>query len=86
MKFESYLRQVGRNIRTVRTRTGLKQIDVHVGSGLTYRHYQNIEAGKVNITIETLFRLATFFSIRVEELVMEKALLEMLPGKPGKRT
>ncbi len=67
--FDGYLRQVGRNIRAARIRLGLKQIDVHVESGITYRHYQNIEAGKVNISLETLFRLAHLYKVKVEELV-----------------
>lgn len=69
MNFENYLRQIGQNIRAARTSRGLKQVDVQEGSGLTYRHYQNIEAGRVNVTVETLFRLALLFKVPVEELV-----------------
>jgi transcriptional regulator with XRE-family HTH domain len=73
MKFDTYLRQVGRNLKAARTRRGLKQIDVHEESGITYRHYQNIEAGKVNLTIETLFRLACLFDVGIEDLVKDSS-------------
>jgi transcriptional regulator with XRE-family HTH domain len=69
MRFESYLRQIGRNIREARVRCGFKQTDVNAGAGLSYRHYQNIEAGRVNVTVETLFRLSQLFNVGVEELV-----------------
>jgi transcriptional regulator with XRE-family HTH domain len=64
-----YLRKVGKNIRAARLRSGLRQIDVNERIGLTYRHYQNIEAGKVNLTISTLCRLATLFKAPISELV-----------------
>jgi transcriptional regulator with XRE-family HTH domain len=71
MKFDAYLRQLGKNIKAARTRRGMKQMDIHEGSGVTYRHYQNIEAGRVNVTIETLFRLAAILGVRIEELVRD---------------
>lgn len=71
MSFTVYLGRLGRNIKAARTRCGLKQIDVHVSSGLTYRHYQNIEAGRVNVTVETLFRLAKLYKVRIEDLVKD---------------
>ncbi len=70
--FSRYLRLLGRNIKAARASSGLKQIDVSTGSGLSYRHYQNIEAGKVNVTIETLFRLAKLYKISIRDLVNEE--------------
>lgn len=69
-KFETYLRQVGKNIKTARNQAGLAQIEVHEHTGITYRHYQNIEAGKVNVSLETLFRLAKLYRTGVEDLVV----------------
>lgn len=72
MKFQNYLQQVGRNIKAARVRRGFKQTDVEDEIGLTYRHYQSIEAGKVNVTLETLFRLSKLFHVSVEELLKDK--------------
>ena len=71
MSFPIYLRRLGRNLRNAREKSGLKQIDVHEWGGLTYRHYQNIEAGKVNVTIETLYRLAKLYKVKIEDLVKD---------------
>lgn len=69
MNLDGYLRRIGRNIRNARIRAGLRQIDVNMQIGLTYRHYQNIEAGKINCTISTLCRLAKLFRTSVSALV-----------------
>jgi transcriptional regulator with XRE-family HTH domain len=69
VKFTSYLRQVGRNLKIARTKSGFKQVDVYERGGITYRHYQNIEAGRVNVTLETLFRLSRIYKVRMEDLV-----------------
>ncbi len=69
MKLRDYLKRVGKNIRTARLRSGLRQIDVNEQIGLTYRHYQNIEAGRVNLTVATLCRLATLFKASISDLV-----------------
>jgi transcriptional regulator with XRE-family HTH domain len=69
--FSTYLRQIGRNIKGARQKRGLRQSDVETAAGLSYRHYQNIEAGKVNVTIETLFRLSKLYKVHVEDLVKD---------------
>jgi transcriptional regulator with XRE-family HTH domain len=70
-EFDNYLRQVGKNIKAARIKAGMAQMEVHERSGITYRHYQNIEAGKVNISAQTLFRLARLYRTKVEDLVTE---------------
>ena len=69
MPINTFIKRVGRNIRAARIRAGLRQIDVNEKSGLTYRHYQDIEAGKINVTIATLCRLSRLFSAKVTQLV-----------------
>jgi transcriptional regulator with XRE-family HTH domain len=71
MHFKTYLRQMGKNIKAARIKCGLKQVEVYEGCGLTYRHYQNIEAGKVNVTIETLHRLSLLYKVRISDFVDE---------------
>ena len=72
MKFDTLLQQIGHNLRAARTRCGLRQIDIEEKTGLTYRHYQSIEVGKVNMTVETLYRLAHLFKVDVADLVSVK--------------
>ena len=72
MKLSTYLKQLARNIRAARVRVGLRQHDVEELIGLTYRHYQNIEAGKINVRIGTLLILADLYETTVEELVRRR--------------
>ena len=72
MLFSKYLEQVGRNIRAARIKAELRQVDIEEKIGLNYRHYQDIEAGKSNLSIETLYRLAKLFKVDVKELVSSK--------------
>jgi transcriptional regulator with XRE-family HTH domain len=69
MRLSDFLARVGTNIKAARRRAGLRQIDVYEKIGLTYRHYQNIEAGKVNLTVFTLCRIAKLFRTRLSELI-----------------
>lgn len=64
-----YQKEVAENIRAARKQAGFKQADVEAVSGVGYRHYQDIETGKVNVTLDTLCRLATAFKTNVSKLV-----------------
>jgi transcriptional regulator with XRE-family HTH domain len=63
-----YLKEVGLNLKQARKKLGMRQIEVEGKTGVSYRHYQNIEAGKVNVTLDTLCRLAGAFQTSVAEL------------------
>ncbi len=67
MTFGTYLRHVGLNIKAARVKAELRQADVEEKTGINYRYYQRIEAGKVNLTLETLYRLAKAFKTNIEE-------------------
>jgi transcriptional regulator with XRE-family HTH domain len=72
MTFNQYLKQVGMNTKIARIKARLKQMDVHEKTGLDYRHYQDLEAGKVNATLDTLYKLAKLFKVDVDELTKSK--------------
>ena len=69
MPIDSCLRQVGRNLRDARANVKLRQTDIHEQAGLSYRHYQNIEAGRINVTVGTLLRLSKLFGKTLKDLV-----------------
>lgn len=60
---------MGRNIQEARKAVGLRQVDVESKIGLSYRHYQRIEAGQINISIKTLYELARLFKTTASELL-----------------
>ena len=64
----TFLKEVGQNLKQARKKLGMRQIEVEGKTGVSYRHYQNIEAGKVNVTLDTLCRLAGAFQTSVAEL------------------
>jgi transcriptional regulator with XRE-family HTH domain len=71
MRLHEYLLKLGRNIKSARVHAGLRQIDVNELTGLTYRHYQSIEAGRVNVTVGTLCRLSRLFKSSIKDLIVE---------------
>jgi transcriptional regulator with XRE-family HTH domain len=69
------------NIRTARWAAGMTQEEV-AARGFNLKHYQEIEAGKRQVTLQTLLRLAEFFLVPVAALVETEpsaALRERVP-------
>ena len=67
-KPDKILKQVGLTIRACRLKAGLKQEDVE-NYGLSWKHYQKIEAGSTNTTIKVLYKLAKAFKCEVKDLL-----------------
>lgn len=68
MNFNDYKRKVAQNIKIARKEAHLTQEDMQ-RYGFNWRHYQEIEAGRININIETLFRLTKVFKISASKIV-----------------
>lgn len=64
-----YRKEIGDNLKEARKSAGYKQAEVETVAGVGYRHYQDIETGKVNVSIDTLCRLAKAFNTTVSKLV-----------------
>jgi transcriptional regulator with XRE-family HTH domain len=79
VKFDSFLRQLGANIRKARWIAGLTQEEV-AAQGLTYRYFQEMERGRRNPTVRTLFTLARILDTSVSLLTQTD-----LDGKPHER-
>ena len=58
---------LGKRIKAIRLSKGLRQEDME-GFGINIRYFQKIEAGKANITLSTIERIAAAFDVSVEEL------------------
>jgi len=57
------------NLKNIRKKQGLRQIDVAEGIGITFQTYSSYETGKSNPTPEMLWRLADYFDVSVDELL-----------------
>lgn len=69
MSLEQCQKTIGENLKKARKDAGLRQVDVEEKAGVAYRHYQAIETGRVNLTLQTLLRLAQLFGVRLTKLV-----------------
>jgi transcriptional regulator with XRE-family HTH domain len=59
--FEKLLGRIGQHVRTLRHRAGWTQEQASDKAGIPNRRYQSIEAGRANMTLKTLYRLARLF-------------------------
>lgn len=92
MNFDSFLRQLGENIRRARWLAGLTQEEV-AAKGLTYRYFQELERGRRNPTARTLFLLARVLGTSVSQLTRttedadgnRRVALADTPASPPKR-
>ncbi|MBX7149417.1 helix-turn-helix domain-containing protein [bacterium] len=62
-------RQVAQNIKKARTKRGLTQEAAAELSGFHYKYYQRIESGLVNLTLDSLGKLATAFKVKASNFL-----------------
>lgn len=60
----SIRKPLGKRLSTIRKMRGLTQSGLATRAGVDYRHYQDIEAGKVNTSFKTLDNLAQALTIK----------------------
>ena len=59
---------IGNRLRVLRKERGLRQEDMEK-FGISYKYYQRIEAGKVNVTLKTLEKIAKAFGVDPSDLL-----------------
>ena len=72
--------EIGRGLQWLRKSLALTQYQLAALAHLDYRHYQNIETGRVEVKVETLkricdafgFSLSAFFSLLSETMAPRK--------------
>jgi transcriptional regulator with XRE-family HTH domain len=67
MTFVKFLTAISKNIKIIRKDRGLTQEDM-ARFGFNIRHYQDIESGKINLTLQTLYRIAKALKVTVADL------------------
>lgn len=68
--FTAKLRQeVGRNIKRIREKRKLKQIDVAVDVGINPSYYSKIERGEVNPSLEKLYRIIKSLNVKSSDIL-----------------
>ena len=63
------LEMTGARLKLLRKERNLRQEDLAIELGVTPRHYQKMEYGKVNLPTLTLCALADFYGVSLDYLV-----------------
>lgn len=61
----------GQNLRIARVRQNKTQAELAEGAGLTPQYISKIEDGKINVTLDTMKKLATVLHSNVSEMIRE---------------
>lgn len=70
MSYAVYQKGVGGNIRKARLKANLTQEQM-AKFGFNIRHFQDIEGGKIKITLHTLYRLSKALKTPTQDLAKE---------------
>jgi transcriptional regulator with XRE-family HTH domain len=66
------LKQIGNNIRKIRTKRGMTQVELAYASEIEENTLNRIEGGKTNPTVKTLLNIAKALDVKLAELVKIK--------------
>ncbi len=67
--FQVYLKNIGENLKKLRNSKGLTQEMVAEMNNIDYKYYQRMEAGAVNITVKTLYKISKSLDIDPKKLL-----------------
>lgn len=79
------LRDLGRRIAELRAARGLTQEQLAERLDVTFQYLQRIEAGRENLTVRSLVRLATALEVLVADLFAPPESREVRVGRPPSR-
>lgn len=82
---EAVIRNVGRRVAEMRAELGLTQDEFSAQVGIGLKYLQRIEAGRENLTIESLVKLANHLNTRVTALFEPARTQTGRRGRPLRR-
>ncbi|MES2514730.1 MAG: helix-turn-helix transcriptional regulator [Bacteroidota bacterium] len=66
---EAFYARVAKNVKKLRLKKGLTQIELSYDMDVTKQVIQKIEAGKMNLTLKTLLKLSSHLETTPAELI-----------------
>lgn len=69
LEMDTFLKEFGQTLKTRRKEMGLSQVTAAQNMKIDYRHYQNIEGGKINLRLDTMMKLINFYKLTNERPV-----------------
>lgn len=83
---ETVIRNVGRRVAELRAALGLTQDEFSAQVGIGLKYLQRVEAGRENLTIESLVKLANHLNTRVTALFEPAQTQAGQRGRPPRRS
>lgn len=62
-----FLKDFGQQLKKRRKSMGLSQVNAAHQMKIDYRHYQNIEGGKINLRLDTFLKLIDFYQLNAKD-------------------
>jgi transcriptional regulator with XRE-family HTH domain len=81
---EDLARFLGRRLRDIRQAQGLRQQDLQE-LGINQKYYQRIEAGRVNLTLRSLEKLASALGIEILDVFQKPPLKKGTSAKSRRK-
>ena len=82
VRADDVLRDLGRRVAELRATRGLTQEKFAEEADITAQYLQRVEAGRENLTVRSLVRLAALLHVSITDLFAKPALREVRPGRP----
>ena len=81
---EEFLKEFGKSLKAARKSMGLSQVAAAQSMHIDYRHYQNVEGGKINLRLDTLIKLVRFYGLdKAHRPFSLESALDLLSGHKG---
>lgn len=68
MNLDHAMKLLGNNVKKLRQQQGITQEEMR-DHGFNYRYFQKIESGQVNVTLDTLVKLAKTLKCHLSDLL-----------------
>ena len=80
---QKFLVEFGKLLKKTRKSMGLSQVNASAEMRIDYRHYQNIEGGKINLRLDTMMKLIKFYNLdKIRDEIEVGTFSDLLSGKP----
>ncbi|MBI3756214.1 MAG: helix-turn-helix transcriptional regulator [Deltaproteobacteria bacterium] len=84
-RIDALRKELGRKIRELRKTAGLTQEELDEKTGLNYKFIGELERGKVNVSIDSLLKIADALNVKIEDLFRRDNLLFQRPAVKTKK-
>lgn len=86
-EMDLFLKEFGKTLKVTRKQMGLSQVSAAQSMHIDYRHYQNIEGGKINLRLDTLIKLVKFYNLdKSSQTFNIEGCLDLLSAHSGQQT